>query len=413
MMNWMKLRQTACHVLPLGLVLVYLAFPISNALANLAMLLACALWLASGQWHDKWHRIRGNPGLWMALALYGWMWLGIVYTDASNDEIRQHLIKYFKLAFMAVVVSSLANDTWRRRCWTAFAVAMLFTLSSTYLNIWFQLPWSATANQGWNTDHTVFKDYISQGILMSMFVGLCLAQLLRSSLASPYKGMWAVLAVLSVLSMTHLSAGRSGYLALAAALLGFAWWALSGWKRWGAMLLLALGTLGVYTSSPMMQVRIDQAIQEARHHNPDDFSSIGQRIYFANKSLALIADKPLLGWGTGAYHQQFCRVADNEQWCEHGKFHPHNQFLFIWVEHGALGLLLLVGMIVMPVWMTRRAPSHVRGLAAAYSAIFVVISMTHGSLWLSTESHFHTLMGALLMAGYRQPGTLPGRDKEA
>jgi len=39
-------------------------------------------------------------------------------------------------------------------------------------------------------------------------------------------------------------------------------------------------------------------------------------------------------------------------------------------------------------------------LAAAYTGIFVVISMTHGSLWLSTESHFHTLMGALLFAGY-------------
>ena len=383
-----------------GLVLVFLAFPISNALANLAMLLVCLLWLASGQWAEKWQRLRANPGLWVALALYAWMWIGIAYTDATEAEIRQHLVKYFKLAFMAVVVTSLAHATWRRRCWAAYAVALLVTLASTYLNIWFQLPWSTTANQGWNTDHTVFKDHIAQGILMAMFLALCLAQWLRPGVSWTARGLWGLLGLLALLSITHLSIGRSGYLALLAALLCFVWWALDGWKRWATLALLAVGLLGVYATSPLMQDRVEQALQEARQHNLDDFSSTGQRMYFADKSLALIAEKPLLGWGTGAYHQQFCRVADNAQWCHLGKVHPHNQFLFIGVEHGLTGLLLLLAMIGLPVWMTRHAPAHVRGLAAAYAGIFVVISMTHGSLWLSTESHFHTLMGALLMAGY-------------
>jgi O-antigen ligase len=133
----------------------------------------------------------------------------------------------------------------------------------------------------------------------------------------------------------------------------------------------------------------------------ENYSSFGQRAYFAKKTSELIQEKPLLGWGTGAYHQEFCRVADNAQWCHFGKVHPHNQFLFIWVEHGVVGLALLLGLIFSPMWMTRNAPPHIRGLAAAYTGIFVVISMTHGSLWLSTESHFHTLMGALIFAGYK------------
>lgn len=382
------------------LVLVFFAFPISNALVNVALLMALLLWVASGQWAQKWHRIKTNPGLWFALGLYAWMWAGILYTDASSAEIGEHLRKYLKLALMAVVVSTLADDTWRRRAWTAYVVALLFTLASTYANIGWQLPWSVTVNQGWNTDHTVFKDYISQGILMAFFLAICLGQAIRPG-EWRYKAVWAVLAVLSVVSITHLSAGRSAYLALAAALFGFVFWSATGWKRWLGVLLIAVGLLGAYTTSSVMQSRVVQAVQEAKNHNPGDFSSIGQRLYFANKSLELIAEKPLLGWGTGAYHQQFCRVADNDQWCHHGKVHPHNQFLFIWVEHGVVGLALLLGLILVPMWMTRNAPAHIRGIAAAYSGIFVVISMTHGSLWLSTESHFFTLMGALIFAGYK------------
>ena len=390
-----------------AVVFVFFAFPISNALANVTMLVALLLWAASGQWADKWLRVKSNPGLWFALGLYAWMWIGIVYSDASSAEIGEHLRKYLKLALMAIVVTTLADDTWRRRAWAAYGIALLFTLASTYANIWWQLPWSVTANQGWNTDHTVFKDYISQGILVAFFLAICLGQVIRQA-NWRYKAMWAALAVLSVLSITHLSAGRSAYLALAAALFGFVFWAATGWKRWLGVLLIAVGLFAVYSTSSVMQSRVAQAVQEAKNHNLEDFSSIGQRLYFANKTLELIAEKPLLGWGTGAYHQQFCRVADTEQWCHHGKVHPHNQFLFIWVEHGVVGLALLLGMILVPMWMTRNAPAHIRGIAAAYSGIFVVISMTHGSLWLSTESHFHTLVGALIFAGYKpKPKLIP------
>jgi len=50
--------------------------------------------------------------------------------------------------------------------------------------------------------------------------------------------------------------------------------------------------------------------------------------------------------------------------------------------------------------MTRDSPAHERGLAAAFTGIFVVTSLTHGSLWLSTESHFSTLMAALIFAAH-------------
>jgi O-antigen ligase len=405
----MKLIERIQHHAHTGLLasvmLVYLTFPTWATVANVGLLFMLLFWLASGQWRFKWQRIAENPGLWFALGLYAWMWIGIAYTDATSEEIGSHLRKYLKLALMAVAVYALSAGVWRRRAWSAYAMAMAFTLLSTYANIWLQLPWSVSQNQGWNTDHTVFKDYIAQGILMSMFIALGLANMVKPSTSNLHRLAWGLVVVLGVLSITHLSLGRSGYLAMASALLGFVFWAAQGWRRWAGLALLVLGLAGVFATSSVMQSRVAQAILEARSHNLEDFSSIGQRMYFAQKTSELIQEKPLLGWGTGAYHQQFCRVADNDRWCHVGKVHPHNQFLFIWVEHGLVGLALLLGLVFCPMWMTRHAPSHIRGLAAAYTGIFVVISMTHGSLWLSTESHFHTLMGALLFAGYPKKTT--------
>jgi O-antigen ligase len=389
------------RALLLTTVFIFFAFPIMTSLANVAMLALLLLWLATGTWEAKRTLVQNNPGLWFALGLYAWMFVGITYTDASGAEIGEHLRKYVKLLLMAAVVFALSDGLWRRRAWWAYGAAMAFALISTYLNIWIDLPWSVSQDQGWGVDHTVLKDYISQGILMSMFVAMGLANLIRPQTCMRQKWAWAAVVVLEVLSITHLSSGRSAYLALAAALVGFVFWSVEGWKRWVGMLVLAIGFSGAYISSPVMQQRIDLAVTEAKNHNLNDFSSIGQRMYFAQKSLQMIQEKPVLGWGTGAYHQEFCRRADSAEWCRVGHVHPHNQLLFIGVEHGLIGLALLLGLIFTPLWMTRHAPAHIRGLAAAYTGIFVVISMTHGSLWLSTESHFHTLMGALIFAGYK------------
>ncbi len=392
--------------LPGLLVGAYFFFPISNAAANVLMLVCCLLWLVPGRHAERWKAVSANPGAWMALGLYALMLVGVAYTTGSGDEIRQHLVKYFKLVFMAIVMGVFMAEVWQRRAWWAFTAALLFILASTWANIWIDTPWSSTQNQGWGQNHTVFKDYIAQGLMMSLLVVVALSRAIDPGKSGLHRAAWAVVAVLGALSVTHLSQGRTGYVALAAALFMFTLFALRGW--WRVLLLVALlGAAGaVYQTSAPMQERVQTAISEARNHNLESFTSIGQRLYFANKSLELIAEKPLLGWGTGAYHGQFCRVADNDTWCHYGKVHPHNQFLFIWVEHGVLGLALMLGLVLLPMAVVfPRTPARL-GLAAGFSGVFIVGSLTHGSLWLSTESHFFTLMGALIFASHAQRAPL-------
>lgn len=393
----MQIQQRADLVAKLACVALYFLFPISVAGANVSMLVVLVSGLLAGQYRQRWDAVRGNPVVWASLGLYAWMIIGIAYSPAPWPDVAQHLGKYFKLVFLVLVMSLLMDAKWRRRCWGAFTAAMLFTLACTYANIWIDLPWSRTQNQGWGVDHTVFKDYISQGIMMSMLVLIALSQTLNSKRTRKWRLSWGGVALLAALSITHLSYGRTGYLALAAALGAFALFAMKGRSRWLVIAGVGLAAVVVVYSSEGLRNRVALAVQEARSSHQEDLTSIGQRLYFAEKTWNLIQEKPVLGWGTGAYHEQFCRVATTPAWCDAGKFHPHNQLLFILVEHGLIGFGFLLLLILLPIFCVGGATGAIAVVAGGFSGVFLVGSMTHASLWLSTESHFFTLMLALVV----------------
>jgi len=383
-------------VLPLILVFVFFAFPASNAAANIAMLLTCVLWLFSNDWENRRTIITHNTGVLFALALYGWILIGAIYSHGSDKDILNALIKYFKVAFIAIVVTSLYQKEWRNRAWQAYTAILFITLISTYLNIWLDIPWSTARSP--DIDQTIFKDYISQGLMMSMFVLICLFNWQKPDQTTQFKIIWIISALMGIFSITHLSIGRTGYLSLSFAIIAYFLWSQKGIQKWVPIFALLVVGLFSYKTSDNIKSRVDLAIEEVKTHNIENYSSIGQRLYYTQKSLELIGKNPLIGTGTGSYGSEFCKIADTETWCKLGKHHPHNQFLLIWVENGLVGFLLFVGLIISPVWMTRHSPLPERGLAAGFSAIFVVGSLTHGSLWLSTESHFHTLIAALIFA---------------
>ena len=84
--------------------------------------------------------------------------------------------RYSKFLLVPVLIAVLHDDVWRRRAWVAFLVAMVITLASTYANIWWDLPWSKTDNDGWGKDHSVFANHIAQGLAMSFFVAVCVVR---------------------------------------------------------------------------------------------------------------------------------------------------------------------------------------------------------------------------------------------
>jgi hypothetical protein len=389
-----KLAKT----LPILVTLIFLAFPTTMAPVNVLLMLFLIFWILSGHYRERWAAIQANPVNVMALLVYAVIAVGVTYTSAPAKDISLHLTKYYKLLLVPLIFSVLDDRVWQQRCMQAFCAGMLFILVSTWLNVWFVLPWSKTQIPGWGISHHVVGDYITQNVMMSFFVLLSLtyAQIAKSA-AKRY--LWLTTGFLAAVSITHLSEGRTGYVLLAVTLVAFAFSTLKGRKLWitliGGMLFLGVAL----ASSKILIQRFDRAITEASQSDVNNKSSIGHRLYNYKKAIELIREKPIVGWGTGAFHSETCRIVEKQDWCDFFSWHPHNQFLFFWVENGLPGLLAYLALIASLVWLALRDKDpQSRTLLLGFAALLTVDSLFNSPLFSSRENHFFTIMMALLIA---------------
>lgn len=386
------------------LVLTFLAFPLSLAVANLLMVLTLLLWalsLTGAGSRTALRQAMRNPMVAPALALFGWVVVAIAWSPATSDGALGHLQKYLKFAMVPMFIALLQDGAVRRRCWQAFALAMLFTLAVTWLNVWFDFPWTRTQNQGFGRDHTVVKDYISQGLMMTVFATVCAFVALDQRSRVRQAAVWLLWALASA-SILLLLQGRTGYVAWAASTAVLA--LCIAWARsHRAVAAAALGLAAVFAlaviSSPVLQQRWERAWDEAEDAGSGPVTSVGSRIEMATFVLQQAARAPLLGHGTASYPVLAPRYFTDDDRCEVVCTHLHNQFLFFLFELGAVGLLLFLWFFVTIVREGWAQAPHRRAFVLAFTATAVVASSTHSAYFLSTESHCLILMGALIMAG--------------
>lgn len=402
-----------------SLVGVFLSFPMFLGLANTFMALALLFWLLAGHFAERWQAVRGHPLTWPAIGMFALVVLGVFYTVAPLDQAMRHVGKYSKFLFIPLALSLLTEGVWRSRCLYAFWMAMLFTLASTYAGIWWSVPWSVSrGNLGWGVDHTVFKDHIAQGLLMSTFVLLALAQGFKTQ-SKLNKCGWLVVALLAAMSILFLSHGRSGYLALLVGLGVFGWvWFAHPLRKFLAILLLIMAAVLSYFSSPVLQGRVNQGYAEvvsalARPVNQSDeaITSLGIRIDMWRVSVQSIIERPILGSGTGSYPVLAQQAFHSPALLSTAGVHPHNQFLFFGVELGLVGLLGYVFYLYRAGTAGRHMSLPDKAALCGFIAIMVSDSLFHGALWLAVENHLFTFMLALLAAmpeAKQEPSTQTG-----
>ena len=395
-----------------SLIAMFFAFPISVALANVTMTLAVVLWLFSMRRADwmpffsqAWSNPVSKPALFLALLVV----VASFWSPASGPEIVGYFKKYSKFLILPIFMALLVEGPIRRRCWEAFGLAMLITLVSTWLNVWVDLPWSQTKNQGFGVDHTVFKDHISQGIMMSLFV--CAAAMW--AIKAERRGqavLWWFVCVMSATSILVLSQGRTGYLGVFFSAVVFTLSILGGRIKAAVCTVMAAAVLVVvvYAVSPQFQERTNLALKEAHSSSLSAVTSISARIETWRFMTTGSTKMTVLGAGTASYPVFAKSYFKDPAFCAVVCPHPHNQFLLFYFELGLLGLAMFFWYIFA---IVRRAfevaPVH-RGLMLGFVAILLVSNMTHSSFWLSTESHFFVVMTALMMASASRSGRAAG-----
>jgi len=205
--------------------------------------------------------------------------------------------------------------------------------------------------------------------------------------------------VLTVISITHLSAGRTGLVLLVVALVTYSLIMVRGKWRVVALIGIVVTMAIAIGSSSIINMRITKAIEEAQRHDVDNVSSIGHRLYNFRTTYDLILDKPLFGHGTGGYHTEVCRFLKTSDSCERYNWHPHNQFLFFGADHGFIGIALYVLLILSLYYVALRSPNlDARVWLCSLTSMLLFNSLINSPLYSSRESQFFLYMMALLVS---------------
>ena len=379
------------------LILSIVFMPLGTAPTNLFMALTIVAWLVAGGYKKRLTILKDNHFSWAALVLYGLLCIGAIYSTGEEQDIQFQLIKYVKLLFLLVAISLLQEDNWRKWAMNAFLLSMLITLILSLASVVTPLSIVKGTAGGPSDNHFVFKDHIVQNLMMSFFA---LTMLVKSQAQTnkKFQAFYLVLAGLAIVDIICFVQGRTGYISLALNIFIFIFFYATSRQRLMWLATTVLAGLLLFHFSGNFSGRIELAVTEFQHQDSKELSSIGQRVEFTKKSIQLIKERPVFGWGTGSYAKEFCRVAISEEWCQAGKFHPHNQFMAFGVQLGLLGIAAYLFLLGAAIQRARQFSLDEKVLGFGLISTLLTDSVLHAPMFLVSEAQFFILMLAVLMS---------------
>ncbi len=131
------------------------------------------------------------------------------------------------------------------------------------------------------------------------------------------------------------------------------------------------------------------------HHS---ITSWGARLSMYLLSLRFISDAPIFGHGLGDYQTLAMAFYDTSAMRSIAGYHPHNQYLYLGVELGLIGL----GIYLWLHWrIWRVAESQSKTLGAVIKVFLIMLiadSMFHAPFWMAGERNFFFPMLGLIAA---------------
>ena len=380
--------------------------PLGTALSNvLAGALLVALILAGG-YRSHWQRWRVHPFAVATLALCAIILVGVTYSQAPIDEIVRSLKKYARLLYAPIAIAVLVDERWRRRALLAWMASMFLTLVLSYVHSVWAFPLARSTRELMLDDHYIFKHHITQNVMMSVFAVAAFAEAwrLRARADQRWRNYaWLLIALAAAINVLFFVLGRAGYATLFVNLLVVtlvAFFAARDTRLTIIAALLIAAAIAAASLSDSLHQRFYAVFAEAESsHELGISTSTGQRLEYASKSLDLIEASPILGWGTGSYAKEYCRIAKSAEWCRLGAYNPHNQFLFFAVQFGMLGLFGLLAWLATAGLAMRRLPICEQLVGFSLLATLVVHSLVDSPLFIVTEGTWYPLMLGIFAAG--------------
>jgi O-antigen ligase len=274
------------------------------------------------------------------------LWLlgavGMLWADVSWSERIAGLSGFHKLLFIPLLLAQFRRSGQAKWAILGFlASSVVLLVVSWALVLTPGLTWRGQRNLG-----VPVKDYIVQSVIFA----ICAFGLLGQAAE-----MWRTRAPLSVgllmvaaafiASIVYVATARTTLVVMAVMLVLFGVRQF-GWKgALGATLIGIVLAGAVWASSPYLRERVSAAVEQTQAYGTSDINTpVGLRLEYWKKSLAFIAEAPVIGHGTGTIPALFRRAATLQTIPALITTNPHSQILAVTIELGLIGAMALIAM---------------------------------------------------------------------
>jgi O-antigen ligase len=363
----------------------------STSLAIILSVLLILLWLLAFQFMTLPAILMKSPVAAWSLLLWAWFIFGLSYSSAIPSDGFSIVMKYRELLFIPILFSFWTTERYRSWAWKAFLFASMLTLLISFLM-------SAGMIDLNNQGDPAFKSRITHSIFIAFFAFFCAH---KAWADDRYARLYLAVLLLCGYNLFFIVEGRTGQLIFVALILLFAVQRLTRKGLLFSVVAIFI-FLALFLNFSEKASRLREGFANTQAYlqlQPEQTeSSMGQRYTFWRYSLKLIAEKPLLGHGTGSFAREYERIAEGERIITK---HPHNEFFMIGVQLGLLGLCVYSGFLASQYYCSRNLPKEEKWLAQGVLLSLIITSLFNTPILDHTEGHWFASLIALCFANFQ------------
>lgn len=391
-MTWSGKAHQAGILLTLAL---GFTIPISTSLTDLLALLILILWFFAGHYKTFVDQVRSNPLVQASLLLFLILIVGMFYTPVPLGEAGKMLKKYRELLYLVFFIPFLVKEEHRDWAQKAFVLAMLLTLAVSFYKF-FSYP--DNMDPALRTGNA-FKDSIVHSFLMAVFAFGLMTHILSKTIARNRIAVAIGVFVAATVNLFFMTDGRTGfviyYLLGALLVIQQCKWRIAAIGII-ALVILHFSLSWVSDTYNQQMGRIFKNVQVYLESGSTE-SSIGKRLEYIENSFYLMAERPMLGHGTGSFKRQYAALTETR-----GKgaktANPHNEYLMIGVQTGLVGIgFLLYFMFCQWKYSFQLTPLN-RNLAMGLALVTAVGCMGNSFFLDHTEGIFIIYFSAVFFS---------------
>ena len=373
--------------------LIALAFlmPLTVSGANIIIVFICFLWLFSGDYIAKYHQIMSSKLMIASILFYCLHVVGMLWTEDLQWGLHiLHKMWYFLLFFP--ILFNIVKRKYIKYYVISFLLAIALTEIVSYL-VWFEViePFkNATVK-----NPTPFMTHVSYNPILIFSIYLVLHEIfLNKKLTNLVFSFYSFFAISMSINMfiTGGRAGQIGFFVMLVILI----FQIFDKERMKSLIVISIVIPAIfftaYQSSDVFQKRIDKALIEAISYSDlltdKNYNSIGLRLNFAQNSLEVFAQNPILGVGTGDFPNEYNRINQINSPQLPKTTNPHNMYTLVAMQFGLVGLVSMLSIFYYQIKLSFSSSNKlIQNLGLTLPIVFLVIMLSESYLL----GHFTTL----------------------